>query len=453
MMELFNLTTLSGVVSIYGFKLIMTLGVMILLGHLMGKAFNKIKMPEVTGYIVTGILLNIIITLFEKHIMKVENPVIVTNVVGSFQVVVVIALSFVSFMIGTQISKYKVKKFRKTFLPVVTLQLIFVIGFTTFAFMLIEDVRFALLIGAISAATAPAAIIEITGKYKTKGALTDVLSSIVAIDNIVGITYFFIVLGFVQQTSGSIALLPSIEYLIGAGAAIVIGVVAGFILVLFDKYLFTRISDHDETQHSYLVVMVGMILITALGAYIVSESSLFEKYHVSPFITTLIAGIVFTNFIDQASNEEQSHVMHQFLPPLLTSFFVIAGMELDITKLFHVTGLFALVYVVTHAAGKFLGAYLGTRVNEKVKPKVKKHLPFAVLTQGGFEIYLAGIASKTLASLGIITKVDIFLVVLTSVLIFELFAPLLLTKALFASGEVKASSIEIVTDQNHLETA
>ena len=134
MIEVFNLTTLSGVVSIYGFKLIMALGVMILLGHLMGKVFNKIKMPEVTGYIVTGILLNVIITLFEKHIMKVENPVIVSNIVSSFQVVVVIALSFVSFMIGTQISKYKVKKFRKTFLPVVTLQLIFVIGFTTFAF-------------------------------------------------------------------------------------------------------------------------------------------------------------------------------------------------------------------------------------------------------------------------------------------------------------------------------
>lgn len=422
--------------NINGFWLIFALGFMILFGHVMGKLFNKIKMPEVTGFIVSGILINVVMTfVFKKgdlvHALVGEKE-------SPFQVVVVVALSFVSFMIGTQISKYKFKKFSKTFFPVVALQLLFVIGFTTLAFFIIKDIRFALLIGAISAATAPAAIIEITGKYKTKGPLTDVLSSIVALDNIFGIVYFFIVLGFLEQTkTAGFDLLPSFEYLIGAFAAILVGIVSGFILVLFDKVLFTKIKDHDERGHSYLVIMVGMILLTSLGAYLLSESKIFEKYHISPFITTLISGIVFTNFIDQASNEEQSHVMHQFLPPLLTGFFVIAGMELDITKLFSKIGLLAIVYVITHALGKFLGAYIGTRISKDTKPVLKKHLPYAVLTQGGFEIYLAGIAAITLGS------DEIKMVVLTSVLIFEFFAPLLLTKALFASNEVKADKIEI----------
>ncbi|VEU80478.1 cation:proton antiporter [Haploplasma axanthum] len=419
-----------------GFELMFALGGMILIGHLIGKLFNKIKMPEVTGYIVSGILINLII----RFIFKKEA--IVNELVDSFQVVIVIALSFVSFMIGTQISKYKVRKFSKTVIPVVILQLIFVVSFTTLFFWILNDLKFALLIGAISSATAPAAIVEITGKYKTKGALTDVLSSIVALDNLVGIIYFFTILGFIEQGNTlNVSYLPSFEYLIGAFAAIIIGIVTGFILVLFDKYMFVKIKDNDEKQHSYLVIMVGMILLISLGSYMISNSPLTSIYHVSPFITTLVAGIVFTNFIDQASNEEQSYAMHQFLPPLLTAFFVVAGMELDVTKLFTITGLYALVYVITHATGKFLGAYLGTRIVPSTKKVLKNHLPYAVLTQGGFEIYLAGIAATVLKDN------QILLVVLTSVLMFELFAPLLLTRALFNAGEVKALSIPIQMEE------
>lgn len=419
-----------------GYGYMFALGIMILLGHLMGKLFNKIKMPEVTGYIFTGIIVNLVM----RFIFKNEHQL--HEMVSAYQVVVVIALSFVSFMIGTQISKYRIKKFSKTFLPVVCLQILFVVVFTTLSFWLLKDLKFALLIGAISVATAPAAIIEITGKYKTKGALTDVLSSIVAIDNIVGIIYFFIVLGFVEQMNvGTFSFLSSFEYLLGAIVAILIGVVAGFVLAFFDRVLFVKIKDHDEKQHSYLVVMVGMILLTSIGAYILSNSPIADKYHISPFITTLVAGIIFTNFIDQASNEEQSHCMHQFLPPMLTAFFVVAGMELDITQLFSTTGIFAVVYVLTHTLGKYLGAYYGTRINPKTKPVVKKYLPYAVFTQGGFEIYLAGIAAVVLKD------PNITAIILTSVLIFELFAPLLLTRALFNANEVKAVAIDIVLEE------
>ena len=152
-----------------GYILITSLAVMILLGHAFAKLAEKIKLPEVTGMIIAGIVINLIArALGETHFTH--------DLVSNLQVVVTIALGFVSYILGTKFFIPKVKKHYKTILPVLGLQFLFVVGFTTlFFYVFKQDLKTALLIGAISAATAPAPIIEITHKHRAKGSLTNTL--------------------------------------------------------------------------------------------------------------------------------------------------------------------------------------------------------------------------------------------------------------------------------------
>lgn len=402
-----------------GYILITSLAVMILLGHAFAKLAEKIKLPEVTGMIIAGIVINLIArALGETHFTH--------DLVSNLQVVVTIALCFVSYILGTKFFIPKVKKHYKTILPVLGLQFLFVVGFTTlFFYVFKQDLKTALLIGAISAATAPAPIIEITHKHHAKGSLTNTLFSIVGLDNILGIGYFFFILFFVKnmdpQTSISV-----IEPFISIFASIGIGLLAGLVLVFFDRKVLCKYCD-DEKYESYLTTLVGTVLLMTVGAQVLGKHII--GIELSPFIATFILGAVNTNSITKEKFIYESNVINGFVPPLTTAFFVIAGLELDITKLPTTIGLFAIVYVVTHAGGKYLGAFIGTRVSKSTKPEVKKYLPTAVLTQGGFEIALASVAQV------LVPGSDILLIVLTSVLIFEFFAPLLLTKSLIKSGD------------------
>lgn len=417
-----------------GYVILLALGAMIVLGHFMGKLFDKIKLPEVTGFIVTGILIHLLL----RFGLNLENEL--HEAIDAFQIVVTIALSFVSFIIGTKLWKPKVKELSKGIFPVLILQLLFVVVFTSLSFLIVEDIQFALLIGAISAATAPAPIIEITNKYASRGSLTETLTAIVGFDNIIGITYFFIIAAIAPQIGTGVAFsfTPVLQAILGSLIAVGIGALAGVVLALFDKNSFNKYKAHEKHE-SYLIVSVGIIILAAIGAHVL-DRFLPATIIPSPYIATLILGAVFTNLTDRDTYEYETVVIGEFVPPLITAFFVIAGMELDVTQLFSSIGLFAILYVLTHSAGKFLGAYVGTRIN-KSSPKLQKHLPYAGLTQGGFEIVLAMVAAQILG------KPEIKLIVLTAVLIFEFIAPMLLTKAIHNADEVSFVSIGDATQK------
>lgn len=412
-----------------GYVLLLAIGAMIIFGHIVGKLFDKLKLPEVTGFIIAGIVIN----LFFRFVLNQEQ--VLHEAIDAFQMVITIALSFVSFIIGTKLWKPKIKELSKGIFPVLILQLIFVIGFTSLGFLIFKDLKFALLIGAISAATAPAPIIEITGKYSSRGPLTETLTAIVGFDNIFGLVYFFIIAAIVPQIGTQAFSFGPIGYaVLGSLLAALIGAFLGMILALFDKKSFHKYKG-PEKHDSYLILSVGIILLASLGSHVLNDF-MPDAMQISPFIATLIAGVIFTNLTDRDTYEYETVVISEFIPPLITAFFVIAGMELDVLQLFSPIGLFAILYVITHSAGKYLGAYLGTRIKPGTNEVVKDKLPKSVLTQGGFEIALAMLAATMLGS------DEIKLIVLSAVLIFEFFAPLFLTKALHEANEVSFISIE-----------
>ena len=103
---------------------------------------------------------------------------------------------------------------------------------------------------------------------------------------------------------------------------------------------------------------VAIVLVATLAAPIITNN-ISSNIMISPFISALMLGAIYTNFINKETYAYETSVINNFTPPLITAFFVIAGAELDVTKLGDF-GLYALLYVVAHAGGKFIGAYFGS---------------------------------------------------------------------------------------------
>jgi len=416
-----------------GYHTILALAIMIIVGHGFGKLAERIKLPEVTGYIISGILLNLLFTLVLP--MKHEFHDIVHNL----EVVSVIALGFLSFTLGTKLWLPKLRKHIKTILWTLTIQTLAIIGLSTILFYIAGlELWVSLLIGGISVATASAPVLEITKKHQSKGPLTDTLISNLGLDNVIGISAFLIIVTIAASLKMKTALTLG-SFLVPLASifgSILLGGIAGAILVLLDKFVLCRYCD-EEKYDSYLIMTVAIVLVATLAAPIITNN-ISSNIMISPFISALMLGAIYTNFINKETYAYETSIINNFTPPLITAFFVIAGAELDVTKLGDF-GLYALLYVVAHAGGKFIGAYFGSRLDKNNPDTVKKFLPTACLTQGGFEIFLA-------ASVGTLWFVTgsadaqatlIKNIVLTSVLIFEFFAPMLLVKSLKGAGEAQ----------------
>lgn len=386
------------------------LALMIFVGLLFGKLAERFSLPEVTGYIIAGLLLTALHIVPHEEVIKLD---VVTN----------IALGFITFQLGTLLWWPKVKAHIKEVLLTLILEIILVMTFTFLIFTIFgQPVYRSLIIAAISVATAAAPVIEITKKHRSKGPVTDTLYSVVGFNNIVGVIIFMFVLVISKHIKydANYTIDQLIKPLEEIGLAILLGLSLSLVMSLAQHKLFTKFQRFAKHE-MYLVFSVTFVLVATLG------SILLDLPYV---ITTFVLGFVLTNLMDKAAYKFEALTVDEFLPPLFIAFFVIAGAELSIDILL-TYGFLAVLYVISHSAGKYLAAILGSRLIKDTETVVKKYLPTSVLTQGGIEIGLATIAVATLDD-PIIKSV-----ILAAVLIFEFFAPLLMTKSLNYAGELR----------------
>lgn len=385
------------------------LALMIITGLLFGKIAERLNLPEVTGYIVAGMLLSGVGLITHEQVLKLD---VVTN----------IALGFITFQLGTLLWWPKVKARLKEVMLVLGLEILFVMGFTFGIFMLFnQPIWRALIIAAISVATAAAPVIEITKKHRSKGAVTDTLYSVVGFDNVVGVIIFLftLVIAVNLKNDSAITFNEILEPLKNIGIAMLLGVMLSLVMIYAQHHLFTKFQRHAKHE-MYLVFTVSFVLSATVGSILLG----------APYvITTFVLGFIFTNSIDKETYKFQTLTVDEFIPPLFIAFFVIAGAELSISMLVQY-GLYAVLYAIGHAGGKLLAGFVGTRIT-KSQTVVKRYLPTSILTQGGIEIGLATIAVIAL------DDPKIKSVILTAVLIFEFFAPLLMRRSLNFAGELR----------------
>lgn len=400
-------------------NILLYLAIILFTGLLFGKLAKLLKLPNVTGYIVGGILMVPVLGLFNIEIIPHEG-------LEELNIISQIALGFIAFSIGTE---FKLSYFKKVGAQPIIIALFESLLAIIVVFVLLIsfnfDIKFSLVLSAIAAATAPAATIMVIKQYKAKGDVTNNLLSVVAIDDATAIIFFGIFVAIAQAvgSSSDTSLLLSIaKPFLEIIASLGVGFVAGLILHFGIKWFTGR--------GNRISLVLAMIFLVASMTMIFKQ--LFGEFEFSPLLSCMMMGAVFTNLAKEDVFDTVMYLVDRINPPIFILFFVLSGMELDL-KILTTVGSIGLIYIVGRVIGKVIGAYLGASIS-KAPDKVKKYLGFGLVPQAGVAIGLTIVAESIVPEYAVVIKA----VILSATFIYELVGPLITKASLKAAGEITA---------------
>lgn len=407
--------------------LLLCISVALVAGLLMTRLFKRFHLPDVTSYLIAGVLLGPCL------LGRLGVPGLGFGsfaLVETYQPISDVALGFIAFAIG---SEFRLSSLRTTGRAAVIVGI-----FQALAATLLVDaallvlhlflgdklpVSAAITLGAIAAATAPAATLMVVRQYKAKGPLTELLLPVVALDDAVGLVIFAISFGAAQAMESNSASLASIavEPLLEILLSLALGALLGWVLTFMERWFLSN-RNRVAMIAGFVVAAVALSMITLpLGGLTVKFSSL---------LVCMMMGTVFCNTCP--NSEDLMGRADKWSAPLLTLFFVLSGAELhlDVFTDLAVVGI-GVVYILSRSLGKYFGAMASSKAAQ-CSPAIQKYLGITLLPQAGVAL---GMASQV----GVLGDIGstIRSIVLFGVLIYELVGPTLTKMALTAAGDIQ----------------
>ena len=412
---------------------ILCIALALFVGLLSSRLMKVLRLPNVTGYLLAGILFGPYV--LGKYIggWTIDNPQTSINAVKWISE---IALGFIAFTIGCSFKKDAIAHVGKRVVVITLCEAlggaIVTIGALFIAHIFLKEqltISLILTFGAIACATAPAATLMVIKQYKAKGPVVDTLIPVVAFDDAVALIAFAILFSISKALAGNTALnvmdilvWPLVEII----GSLVLGAALGFGIALGFRFFKSR------ANRSILIICAVFIVI---GLSMLSKSYGW-KVSVSSLLACMMIGAIFINFRNDAARTIER--IDGITPPLYMLFFVISGASLEIT-IFASKGALvllaiALTYVIARCIGKWLGSYFSSRAVD-AEPTVQKYLGFTLFPQAGVAIGLATTANQAFGDAHHASM--ILAVILTATIIYELVGPVITKIALKKAGEIK----------------
>ena len=379
-------------------------GLLLMVGYLIGKLAARVHLPEITGYILAGLMLGEGITgIFPGHMH------------ASFQIVTEVALGLIALTIGAEFSAAKLKRIGKEAMVIALAQIVatFVLVAGGLLWMGLE-LPFAMLLGAIATATAPAATVAVVQSLRARGPFIDYLYGVVALDDAGCVILFGVVFALVSPLlhAGGEAVHAGgqvIHALMEVGMSLIFGVLSGVLL--------HRLTRGKEGQNEITILAVSMLFLTTALAIVL---------HLSPLLTNMAAGCALVNL--SARNHRIFRVLEPLTPPVYALFFVIAGTELDLSVFANPRVLsLGMVYIVCRSVGKYGGVWGGC-ASMRLPIPIRDHLGWCMLPQAGVAIGLVLLIQASPVVTGLPLEraevvTDMVNIVLLSVFINEMIGP------------------------------
>ena len=395
-------------------------------GLLMSRAAKPLNLPAVTAYLVAGLILGPFcigrLDIAGLGFNSLEQ-------VGAMDIISQTALGFIAFAIGNEFRLKDLKTMGRAAITVGILQAVITTVLVDCAlialhFMLpsVISLSSAITLGAIAAATAPAATLMVVRQYKAEGPLTKLLLMVVAIDDAVGLVLFSVSFGIASalETGTISAVSVILEPVIEIGASAVLGALAGYALHFLEKYFHSR-SKRLSLAVAFVLLTVGFS----------QKKFNIGGVHVgfSLLLVCMVTGTIFCNICE--TSEELMARIERWTAPLNMLFFILSGAELNLTVLANpMVILIGVVYIIFRSVGKIGGAYASCRM-EKTTPVIQKYLGITLLPQAGVALGMA-LTAANLSDGQMVRSVVLF-----SVLVYELVGPTLTKWSLFKAGEIK----------------
>lgn len=407
-------------------SILLNLAFALLAGLLMTRIFKKWNLPDVTAFLISGVIIGPFIL---GRICPGDLGFSTYEEVAKYDIINEVAMGFIAFSIGSEFRLDALKKTGKQAFVIGVFQSVLATITVDIALLSFHMARPDLLsasqaitLGAIASATAPAATLMVVRQFKAKGELTNLLLPIVALDDAVGLILFAISFGIAKvMVSGelsiaSIVLDPLIEIVL----SLLLGTLCGFILTKIEK-LFHSNTNRLSMTTAFILLTVAITKITfEIGPVTIGSSSL---------LTCMMLGTVFCNICPLS--EDIMERSNKWSSPILACFFVLSGaaLRLEVFK-DGMLILIGIIYIITRSLGKYYGAFVSAKA-VKCSKKVVDNLGITLLPQAGVALGMC-VSAQALGEEGTLIRN----IILFAVLIYELVGPILTREALKRSGDI-----------------
>lgn len=373
---MYNSPTSLAVSSTGYLDLLFLLGAAIFGGTIIGRIFQKLRIPQVVGYVVAGIIMGgSALNLIRSELI---NSLLPFNL---------FALGIIGFMIGGELKYETFQKYGKKFITILLAEglfAFFVVALLTFLAAVLftgnwaASLALGLVLGAISSATAPAATVDVLWEYKTRGILTRTILAVVALDDGLALLLY----GFASSFAGGLLdggkcnLVQSIVFpMWEIFGGIALGITAGLLVIFLLRYI---------RESARVLAMSVAVILSVMGLSVVLK--------VEPILAAMVLGTTLVNLRPRRS-QPIFKLIEKFSPPVYVLFFVLVGARLQLghIPLWMIT--LAVVYVFGRTAGKMAGSWFGAYISRSPEA-VRKYLGMCLFSQAGVAIGLSIIASE-----------------------------------------------------------
>lgn len=398
---------------------IISISIMIFFGFAMTRITKRLRLPSVTAYIITGILIG-------PFCFK----LIPSTVIEGMDFLSDIALAFIAFGTG---EFFKLKSLKKNGPNVIVITIFEALISATVIFILMYFIfdlsaPFSIILAAIASATAPTSTLMTIRQTKAKGNFVDTLLQVVALDDIIALLTFSIAISIAQVGGEKLSFITIIGPLLINLGVIIIGGLFGFLLKM--------LMPTSRSTDNRLIISIGTLFVFC---------GICALLDISPLLGCMSLGMVYTNI---SKDEKLFKQLAYFSPPFLLLFFVRSGMTFNLTALFknNTLGSMPLIvigvsYLAVRIIGKYFGAFLGCLVVGKPK-ETKNYLGLALIPQASVAIGLASLGSRALDES---TGSALMTIILSANILNELIGPLCAKLSLYYSGSY-SDQIEDLVD-------
>ena len=403
---------------------ITSVSLMLFLGFAMTRITKRLKLPNVTAYILVGVLISpYVFDLVPKEII--EGMDFLSD----------IALAFIAFSTGEFFRISILKRNGPRVILVSLLESAVTAGliFVTMFFFTGMNLALSITLSALAVVISPSSTMMTIRQTGSKGDFVDTLLQVSALDDVLGLLFFSVAVSIGAASEGTgIDFADIVRPVLVNLAVILVGCLFG---------VFMKLLMSHRSQDNRLIVSVAL-LFAFCGICAVCD--------VSPLLGCMSMGTVYINITDDDNLFKQ---LNYFSPPLLLLFFVRSGAGFNLDALLHSSGsvgafpliVISVVYFAVRIAAKYGGAFTGCAVVKKTK-NVRNYLGLALIPQAGVAIGLSALGAR---SLGGATGDALETIILTSSILYEFVGPGCAKLSLYLSGAYSDKLEDLTTvDEN-----
>lgn len=384
---------------------IFSVGLILLVALAAGHLVQRLRLPEVTGYLFVGVLIGPAAADIITH----EN-------LRALELLSEVALGLILFSIGTIFDAATFARVGRMVARVTGAEAFGACVLVTAVMLLLGmPPAVALLLGVVAMETAPATTLMVIREYDARGPVTEALLALLALNNVLVLVTFGAVAATLTLAVGGASLYASVHALLWTTlASVALGVLIGLGIDLW--------SAHVPETGEMTILSIGAVLLTVGAA---------RALGLSPLLATLAVGATIAN--TSGPTEPLVAELRRADPPLYAAFFVLAGAELPLALLPQI-GVAGVAYVLMRSVGKVAGAWMALQAMA-AESGLRRHLGWCLLSSSSLAIGLTIQIRAQFPQFG----AQVSGVVLAAVIIFEVAGPILARTSLIRAGEASAS--------------